>query len=213
MARCVVSLCTLLVLLAVAPAGSANEAAPPPPKKTAPTATSAPLVIALDDSAREPRLEIPKAILNRFRASAEDGADDGTRRVEGVSPLHTIVGGFALSSAMAVGGLWLVRSRARSRGKTVGAVLIAAGFLALGASVLWADIPPYGRGRPVPPPPAPEKIVAGITLSDKVTVQVVDGGEAIRLIVSREQLGKVLAKGAPNSDKPVPTSAEPQSKK
>jgi hypothetical protein len=212
MARFVLSLVALL-LLAATHLCLANEAPPLPPRKAPPPAqTSAPLVVAFDDAAREPRLEIPRAILGRLRASADDGADDGTRRVQGVSPWHTILGGIAISSALVLGGLWLVRSRSRTGAKAAGLLLAAAAVLTISGSLLWADIPPFGRGRPVPPPAA-EKIVAGIPLSDKVTIEVVDNGEAIRLVVSKGQFAKVLTNGSPNNEKPTAPTAEPLPKK
>jgi len=43
-------------------------------------------------------------------------------------------------------------------------------------------------------------VAGGITLNDKVTIEVVDKGDAITLITPREQLANVLDKSAPKKD-------------
>src|SRR5215470_12630267 len=101
----VAPLLAVLAVVGTAAAGLANQAPPFPPPQP-PPATAA-VVIVVDDKAREPTLELPRKLLSRLRASA-DGADDGTRRAEAAPVWRTVVGGLALSSALALGGLWLV---------------------------------------------------------------------------------------------------------
>jgi hypothetical protein len=196
----------LLAVLAVVGAAAAvlaNQAPPPALLRPQPPPPTVPVGIVLDDKAREPTLELPRKLVSSLRAAA-DGADDGTRRAEAAPVWRTVVGGLALSSALALGGLWLVRSRGRGGPKALALLVAAVGILAVGSSLLWADIPPFPRGRPAGGPPPRPIVVPGIPLSEKVTVQVVDG-DAIRLIVSREQLAKVLEQSAPAKDKaPAP---------
>jgi hypothetical protein len=218
MNRCVAPLLAVLILLAAAAVGSANVAppAPPNPPAPAPIAPVAPVVILLDDTIKEPTLEVPRKLLMTLRASAADGADDGSRRGEASPAWHTILGGVALSSALALGGLWRVRSRARPGVKTVALLLAALGLLAAGTSVLWADIPPFGRGRPVPIPPPPVNVIPGppgVTLSEKVTIKVVDTGDAIRLIVPRAALARVVESASPTSPSPGKAPADSAPKK
>jgi hypothetical protein len=181
-------LTVLSVLAAARTSARANEAAPPPDKPSPPAAV--PLVIVLDDSAKQPRLEIPRKVLSSLKASADGQEGDG-RRVEALPVLHTIVAGVALSLAFTLGGLWLVRSRRRFTG-TGAALLLAALTLTVAGGVLWANVP-------APPPPRPAD--PGIPLADKATVQVVDQGDAIRLVASPKQLAGVMDKLRGDRDK------------
>lgn len=211
-----ISLAGLLVLLGAA-AGARADLAPfgggrrPPPPPPPPAAA---VVILVDDKAPEPRLEIPRKLLANLRVSA-DGAEDGTRRAEARPAWHTILAGVALSCSLALGGLWLVRARHRPGAKALLLLSATACLLAVGAGCLWADIPsPFGRPRPRPPAPAePEKLPAGVVLAEKVPISVVERGEAIRLIVPREQLAGVLEKSAPAKESAPAQPEEPASKK
>jgi hypothetical protein len=212
-----IALACLVVLLGTAAGGRADLAPfgggrrPPPP----PPPPAAPVVILVDDKAQEPRLEVPRKLLANLRASAEDGADDGTRRAEARPAWHTILAGIALSCSLALGGLWLVRARYRPGAKAALLLLTTVVLLGVGAGCLWADIPsPFGRPRPRPPAPAePEKLPEGVVLSEKVPIQVVERGEAVRLIVPREQLARVLEKSAPAKDAQPGRPEDPASKK
>jgi hypothetical protein len=172
------------------------------------------VVILVDDKAQEPHLEIPRKLLANLRVSA-DGADDGTRRAEARPRWHTILAGVALSCGLALGGLWLVRARYRPGAKA--ALLLAAtlGLFAVGVDCLWANIaPPFGQpGSRPPAPAAPERLPAGVVLSEKVPIQVVERGEAIRLVVPREQLAKVPEKSALEKDGQPGQPEQPPSKK
>ena len=192
--RQLIRVLTVLGLLAyVLPSGRANEA-PPPPTKRDNTPAAAPLVVVLDDGVQQPRLEIPRKVLSNLKAAA-DGQDEDTRRAEALPRLHTIIAGVALSLSLTLGGLWLVRSRRRFSGA---ALLVAALALTAAGSVLGAN---------VPAPPPPPSVPAGIPLADKATVQVVDEGDAIRLVASRKQLAGVMDKVRSEKEKP-PQPAE-----
>jgi hypothetical protein len=191
-------LAVLAFLVSARASVRANEAAPPPDKPSLPAAV--PVVIVVDDSAQQPRLEIPRKVLSSLKASA-DGEEGDTRRAAILPQLHTIIAGVALSLALTLGGLWLVRSRRRFTG-TGAALLVVTLAVAAGGGALWANLPP--------PPPMPDP---GIRLADKATVQIVDKGDAIRLIVSSKQLTGVLDKVRGDREKQPQPTEKPAEKK
>jgi hypothetical protein len=196
-------LAVLGLLGAVAWSARANEAAPPPdPVRPENTPAAAPFVIVVDDGAQQPRLEIPRKVLSSLRA-AGDTQDGDTRRAGILPQLHTIIAGVALSLAVTLGGLWLVRSRRRGTGPHP-ALLITALALATVGGVLWAN---------VPAPPPPRDVPAGISVTDKMTVQVANEGDAIRLIVSSKQLAGAMDKVRANRDKQAQPGEQPADKK
>ena len=182
-------LTTLAALLALAWPLARAEANPiVVPEKPAPREPpKTGLVITTDDRVPEAHLQIPRSLFEGLRAEAAE-PEPGTQRAEAPAS-HLVVAGLALASAMTLGGFWLVRGRHRFSGTLV--LLVAVGLLAVSAGTVLADIPGPGRhGRPQPSPPA----VQGGTLSEHVTVEVVDRGDAITLIVKRDDLAKVLGK-------------------
>jgi len=100
----------LLVLVLPDGRGLANM---PFTYKSAPGQTpTIPVVVVVDDKATETRLVIPRKVLAAaLRADAGEPGD--TQRAEGLPALHLIVAGVALTVALALGGLWLVRLRSR----------------------------------------------------------------------------------------------------
>jgi hypothetical protein len=222
--RCVTwcALAALLVLGLSAASASANgipfpppgrQPVPPPPPRPA---AVAPLVVVTDDSVKEPRLEIPRKLLRSLRVDLGEEKEPDTRRVEAPLPrLHTILAGAALSLALVTGGLWLTRSRNRLAGRGLMLLLVAGGLLVLGSGVLWADIGvrpnPFGpRPNPGPnpfqPPNMKPPVVAlppgAISLVDKIGIFVVDKGDAIVLVVNRDDLARVVEKSAPDNKDP-----------
>jgi hypothetical protein len=178
-----------LFLLGAAAATRADVAKPPKPDKTPPKAT-VPVVILTDDKVTETHLEVPKSLLASLRADA--GEPDGDSRRAGLAPLQLVVAGLALTVAISLGGLWLVRYRNRPGGRTL-VVLLAVVTVLGAAGLVWANIAP-------PPPPPKPVLPDGILLSEKVSVDVVEKGDAVRLIVPRGDLAKVLDKAAPKKD-------------
>jgi hypothetical protein len=66
-------------------------------------------------------------------------------------------------------------------------VVLALALLTAGATAVWADIPV----GPKPKPPAKLEQVAlpaGLTLSEKITVEIAPNGDNIRLIVNKDML-------------------------
>jgi hypothetical protein len=199
---------------------------PPPQPKPVPPAGFAPLVVVADDNVKEPRLEIPRKLLRSLRASRDEEGEPETQRAEAapLPRLHTLLAGCALSLGLVTGGLWLVRSRNRSAGRGLMLLLVTGGLLIAGSGVLWADIGPrpnpFGpRPNPLPNPfnpgpgmnpAAPLVLPDGITLADKVAIVIVEKGNAITLVVNRDDLAKVVEKTAPdNKDNKDPKVVPP----
>jgi hypothetical protein len=181
-----------IAVLVLASAGHlfANPPAPPPPKPPIkePAAAAVAMNVVIDDKATEPKLVIPKKVLATLKADAGD-PDPNTRRVE---HLHLIVAGCALTLALTLGGLWLVRGR-RKPGSTVLLVLVALGGVVAVTSMVWGNVGP-------PPPPPPPPVAPGIPLADKVKIETVEQGDTILLVVTRDQLIKIVDKSAPKKD-------------
>jgi hypothetical protein len=223
--RCVTwcALAGLLVLGLSASRADANgipfPGRQPPPPKPVPPAAVAPLVVVADENVKEPRLEIPRKLLRSLRADLGDEQEPDTRRVEAPLPrLHTILAGGALSLALVTGGLWLTRSRNRLAGRGLVLLLVAGGLLVLGSGVLWADLAPrpnpFGpkpvpNPFPNPKPPVMPVLPAGVTLADKVGIVIVEKGDAITLVVNRDDLAKVVEKTAPDNKDPKPVQPLP----
>jgi hypothetical protein len=156
----------------------ANEAAPPPPPKPAAPAAggqSGNLTLAVDDTAKEPRLQIPRKLLGKE-------ATAGGSRAE-VPPLHRVVAGVALTLALALGGLWLARSRDGLSRRRLAAVLVAVALVGAGSAFLWAEPVP----EPIPPPPARSPAL----LLDGVRIQIIDKGDDVKLVVNRDDLARL----------------------
>jgi hypothetical protein len=145
-----------------------NEAPPPKPESIKIGARDVKLVVMVDEKAKTARLIIPQGLLT----------DDKRRSDAGVP---TILAGLALTLAFVSGGLWLARTRAR---KVAAAILVVA-LLAFGTAALYADLV-------VRPKPEPKAITlpAGITLSDKMTLEVAEKGDTVKLIVNSSMVVK-----------------------
>src|SRR5262249_50127172 len=196
---------TAVVLALLAPAARADlkPANPAGPRKPPAGPLTAPVVVVVDDKATETHLQIPRALLGQLRADAGDAGDPNTRRAEALPPLHLVVAGAALALALTFGGLWLVRARARTARSNVALLLVAVTALAVGATSLWANA---AAPQPKPKPDSGAvdvKLPAnGANLTDKAVIEVIEKGDAITLIVNRDDLANVLQKTAPKkSDK------------
>jgi hypothetical protein len=188
---------------------------PPAPPKPPPPAAVVPVVVITDDNVKEARLEIPRKLLRSLRADLGEEQEPDTRRVEAPLPrLHTLLAGAALSLAVVTGGLWLTRSRNRLAGRGLMVLLVAGGLLVLGSGALWANLAPNPFGPRPNPGPAPNPFQnpgvkppalvlppGGITLADKVGVFVVEKGDAVTLIVNRDDLVRIVEKTAPADNK------------
>src|SRR4051794_23425887 len=125
---------TLVALTLIAGLSWANGIPfkPPPAPPTQVT-----LNVAIDENIKEPTLLVPKKVLANLRADVGDPNQDP--RVQAMPLLRTVLAGAAIAGALALGGLWLVRSR-RKPGSTVMVALIAVVGVVAISSVVWANL-------------------------------------------------------------------------
>ena len=162
----------------------ANARAPaPPPSPLNMAVQPVKVVVVVDDTVREPRLEVPQGLLLNAGRPVR-GADAGPR-------MPFFFAGLALAGAFVFGGLWLSR-----RARTTQALVVALGLLTLGAGTLIADI----RRPPTPKPPAELALPAGVQLPAKLNFQVTEKGDTLKLIMP----GSMVLK----ADRPLPKPGE-----
>jgi hypothetical protein len=163
---------------------------------------SVPMVIETVDGRPAPaRLVIPKKLMGQMKAGL-DTHDDTAVAHGKTSRLSMFLAGIFLTLSVSCTGLWLSRQRLVGP-RTVAIILVGVALLSLGGAVLWANGPAPGI-RPAP------------DTSDRVIIEVVDQGEAVKLIVHKSRLTKVVGVNGPNSGPiiggpPVPAPA-PQPK-
>jgi hypothetical protein len=177
--------CVALVTTAMVVAAPLFGNPPPPPerpKPVPPPVAAAPINVLIDDKATETKLLVPRKILATLKADAGEAMDPETGRAS-LPSWHLLIAGSALAAAVAVGGLWFILGRKRSN--TLALVLGLTG-VGIAAGIAWANV--------APPPPRPPIPVIGIPLADKAKVEVVEEGDAIVLVATREQLTKLLEK-------------------
>lgn len=148
------------------------------------------LTIEARDDVNAMRLQIPREMFNALqpRPKPEVKADAG------IGPERTVAAGIALSAAMMVGGLWLVRSVRPAR-----ALFVVPALVGIGAAAVWADVAPRPpRPQPLPPiqvdPPAPPVVVLPAVLTGPILVEIVDGIKEAKLIVNRKMLASLADK-------------------
>lgn len=176
MKRFLVAASALFTAVYFIPAARADLAVPPPPP---PVAThKVKLVVLTGDNLKEAHLRIPQNLLPA--AKTEKSSETS------LLGLPTVIAGLALTLAFVSGGLWLAR-RGRGPGRATPAVVLALSLFALGASVVWADIPRPPRHAPEPPIPLP----AGIQLSENMVLDILpEKGDTITLVVNKNMVLK-----------------------
>jgi hypothetical protein len=167
MKRTVLSVAALLVAASTV---WANAAPMPPNPPLVKGPQNVKLVVEVDENAKAPRLEIPQNLitLQLRRGAPGPGADAGPR-------VPTTIAGLALAGAFVSGGFWLTR-----RNRTIATIALA--FLVVGGT-LMADI----RVQPKPAPKTtPLTLPANLAIaSDKLTLEITDKGDAVKLIVPK----------------------------
>lgn len=133
-----------------------------------------PLVVAVDDRATEAHLIVPKKHMREIAALS--GENDTAHASAGSRGWPVI--GIPLAAALAVSGLWVtgLRPRLGKRG-----LVVLLGMIALGGAAAFA----WGRVQlptPLPPPP----------LKGKVTVEIVEDGDTVKLVLNREMLKDLM---------------------
>lgn len=138
-------------------------------------AGGSPLVIRVDPQAQQAKLQIPKELLVQLRADAGQESPDFAR-------MKTIATGLSLTMGLALAGVWLARHGAHTSGKRLALAIGVCTALSLGGvSLVWADLPPQPFFRRAPPQPT----------NDSVVLEVIERGNEINLVITREQLAKL----------------------
>jgi len=194
--------------LAAVPTAARADLAPPVPQPK-----DVKFTVELDEKAKGPKLVVPQNLTTvRFRPGPRPGnpvpkeGSGNTLPKEGPKePLtyleiesdeavpqeaprnfnHLMIAGVALTLALGFGGVWLVRRNGRAGTRGL-ALLIAAGTTLAASTLVWANAPP-----PPPRPPVKEKVVLPIAFDGKVNLEVVIGGDTIRLILDKETYEKI----------------------
>jgi hypothetical protein len=146
----------------------------------------------MNEQAKTPRLQIPRKFLRNAPQSEKKSADAGRQR------LPLTMAGLALTAAFTSGGLWLVR-RGNRRRIVAGGLTLA--LFAAGATALWADLAPRPRPRPPVVPPL-VALPAAVQFDKQIVLEIVDQGDAIKLLVSPKLIGK-LAGDKPEANAPL----------
>ncbi len=146
------------------------------PRSIAPY-NAVPILIEANDNAREPRLIVPKALARRARESKIASTPPATGRVEGPTILFPVGGAVVLSYAGA--GFCLLCGRAVTR-----RLLLLLALVGAGGGAVWATPPLRQAQRAESPAELP---------LDGVAVELVDQGDALRLIVPRPLAAKLRA--------------------
>jgi hypothetical protein len=138
--------------------------------------------VVVDDKAETARVQIPEKLLSQLQAAAP--SEGGWA---GVPRFHLMAAGICLSLALGCGGFWLMRRSEKFAARGLLLMLAAIVLLSLSAAVAWGNAAyTFKQVAPALPP--------GIPLADKATIEIVEQGEAITLIVPRANLVQVLDK-------------------
>jgi hypothetical protein len=168
----------------------------PPP---VPPAKDVKFTVELDEKAKAPKLIVPVGMTRaQFRprgpkqpapgkepvAYLEFEADDAAPAEAPRNPNHLMIAGVALTLALGLGGVWLVRRQGRTATRGLLLLLAAGGTLAA-STVVWANV------APAPPPPKKELAVLPVAFDGKVNLEMVGGGDTIRLVLDKETYERV----------------------
>jgi hypothetical protein len=146
----------------------------PPLRRTVETA----LTIEAGPHATWTTLSLPRQVVADLQtASLPPDEAPGPNR------LHTLMAGLALTLALAVGGLWVVRSRGRLG--VAGLTLLLGVIAAAGVSCFN-----FGRQEAMPQPPQPLQQTGVDTLAGGTIVSV-DEEDGIRLNLVRDELTRI----------------------
>ena len=166
--------------------------------------------VEVDEKAKGPVLQLPRGVTGvRVRPGGpkgppptskegkpvgEDGEEPVVLEFDGAvaaeperNPNHLMIAGVAVTLALGLGGVWLVRRPGRSGTRGLALLLAAGGTLAI-SSVAWAN-----QAAPKPPVPA----ALPVAFEGKIKVEIVPAGDTVRLIVDKEtyeQMKKDLKK-------------------
>jgi hypothetical protein len=186
--------------LSMLPSSARADLAPPvPPVK------DVKFVVEVDEKAKAPKLIVPQnltTVRNRPRPGGAPQKDkneqvnvielestetpiDPTPR----NPNHLMIAGVALTLALGFGGVWLIRRQGKMGTRALAIMLAAGGSLAV-TTLVWANAAP----PPVKPPPAKERVLLPVAFNGNVSLEVVVGGDTIRLVLDKETYEKLKEK-------------------
>ena len=168
-----------------------------------PPARDVKFTVEVDENAKAPKLVVPSSMTRvqfRPRDPVPDrgpktlpaGKEVGYLEVEsdeevapaGRNPNHLMIAGVALSLALGLGGVWMVRRQggAANRGLVL---LLAAGATLTASTIAWANV------APAAPPPPKEKVVLPVAFEGNVNLEVTVAGDTIRLILDKDTYEKM----------------------
>jgi hypothetical protein len=167
----------LLLGLALVAAVRADVGFGPHPSRPIgiPAANAVPVIIQADETAREPRLIVPRSLVRSAKLAKSAAAAPGGRA--GL-PLPLAV---ALSLSFAVVGLGLVCGRRMTR-----SLFLTLALVAVGGATLWAHPPP-------PPQPPLKPFPDGLPI-DGVAVEFADQGDRVRLVLPKAMTADMAKK-------------------
>jgi hypothetical protein len=149
----------------------------PPPQPDA----SVPFVIETTNNVGPAKLIIPKKFVGAMKASLDHQEKDTAVASNG-SRVATILAGIFLTLSVAFTGLWVIRQRSVFGNRAVAIMIASLLVMGIGAAIVLAN---------APPPPLPAAKAADN--SDKVVIEVVEQGDAVKLIVSKGRLARLGA--------------------
>ncbi|MBL8798701.1 MAG: hypothetical protein JNM56_32705 [Planctomycetia bacterium] len=184
-------LCAIAVVLLTghsvvrADIGPGPRPRPPIPAPQPAADKSVPMVIEVVDGKPAPaKLVIPKQFAGNMKAAIDANNGDAVAAHQ-PSRLPTVLAGLFLTLSLAFTGLWVVRSRGILGGKLAAVVLAVLGLLAAGGAVAWANKAP----APLPP----ERLANN---GDRVVIEIVEQGDAVKLVLHKSQVTKMAGNGA-----------------
>ncbi|HVF56342.1 MAG TPA: hypothetical protein VM934_09340 [Pyrinomonadaceae bacterium] len=181
-----------LAVLVVAPCVRA-DIAPPPPYRNESKASkvrrenlpSSRMTIESRKGAIEATLQIPRSKLKQLRAeldAADAPLNGSTESANGGPPFRTVVGGLFLFLSLAVGGVWVARTRRSLPARAIVSALLILAAAGAGATIALANIAPPSRflnaGSLPRAASTQEEALTGV-----VRVEVVADGDEVKLIV------------------------------
>jgi hypothetical protein len=188
--------------LSLMPSSARADLAPPvPPVK------DVKFVVEVDEKAKAPKLIVPQN-LTTVRIRPRPGgvpAKDKNEQVNLIelesaevpiepeparpNPNHLMVAGVALTLGLGLGGVWLFRRQGRMGTRAL-AIMLAAGGSLVVTTLVWANAAP----PPVKPPPAKERVLLPVAFNGNVSLEVVVGGDTIRLVLDKDTYEKLKEK-------------------
>jgi len=185
--------------LGLVPSRARADALPPPPPPR-----DVKFKVELDEKAKAPKLIVPPGLtVARVRprpgpgnppvgkeplAYLEVESDEPTPTDAPRNPNHLMIAGVALTLALGLGGVWLVRRPGRTATRGLVLLLAAGGTLAA-STVVWGNVPPP-VGPSGPPTPKKEVVALPIAFDGNVTLEFA-GRDTIRLVLDKETYEKM----------------------